>query len=40
VADGEDTAVVWSENVELARRLMAELPLDDLAGAVRDPERG
>jgi ketosteroid isomerase-like protein len=35
----QDTAVVSSENVELATRIMSSLPLDDLAGAFRDPSR-
>jgi ketosteroid isomerase-like protein len=30
---------VSEENVELAARLMSSLPLADLAGAIRDPER-
>src|ERR671911_2682910 len=37
--DEQDTAVVPSENVELATRIMSSLPLDDLAGAFRDSGR-
>jgi ketosteroid isomerase-like protein len=37
--DEQDTAVVPSENVELATRIMSSLPLDDLGGAFRDSGR-
>jgi SnoaL-like domain len=38
-ADGEDTAVVSSENVERAERIMSSMPLDNLADAIRNTRR-